>query len=94
MPPVKLFQIHNSPSWILLCNEKYDHGNSSRGRSRNLPVSIKDNSNKVSVEDSHICVAKNRICNNDILAEQRVKHLINYLYQTLTDLDETWNNMM
>jgi len=48
----------------------------------------------VSVEDSPICLAINPICNNGILTEQKVKHLIIYLHLTLTNLDETWNNVM
>jgi len=48
----------------------------------------------VSVEGSPICLAINQICKNGILTEQKVKHLITYLPQTLTDLDETWNNVM
>jgi len=54
----------------------------------------KNNSNKVPVEGSPICIAMNQICKNCILTGQQVKHLINYLYQTLTDLDETRNNVM
>lgn len=94
VPPLKPFQIHNSPYWILLWNEQYDHGKSSFGHLRSLSLSIIDNSNKVSVEGSPICLAINQICKNGILTEQKVKHLITYLPQTLTDLDETWNNVM